>query len=43
MPTAIRPEPPRRPEVEELLRLSDEFTRALYPAEYVGRPEFGAL
>ena len=33
MRTAIRPEPPRQPDVEELLRLSDEFTRALYPAE----------
>ncbi len=32
-PAAIRPEPPRTPEVEELLRLSDEFTFALYPAE----------
>ncbi|WP_348789082.1 GNAT family N-acetyltransferase [Leifsonia sp. NPDC080035] len=33
MQTSIRPEPPRQPEVEELLRLGDDFTRALYPAE----------
>lgn len=33
MPTEIRPEPARQPEVEELLRLSDEFAFALYPAE----------
>src|SRR3954447_13941776 len=33
MPTEIRPEPPRQPEVEELLRLSDEFAFALYPAD----------
>jgi putative acetyltransferase len=33
MPIQIRPEPPRQPEVEELLRLSDEFAFALYPAE----------
>ena len=26
-------EPPRHPEIEELLRLGDEFTFALYPAE----------
>jgi len=29
----IRPEPPRQPELEELLRLSDEFAFSLYPAE----------
>ncbi|MDR6610919.1 GNAT family N-acetyltransferase [Leifsonia sp. 1010] len=33
MPIEIRPEPARQPEVEELLRLSDEFAFALYPAE----------
>lgn len=33
MPIEIRPEPPRQPEVEELLRLSDEFAFALYPAD----------
>jgi putative acetyltransferase len=33
MPTAIRPEPPRQSEVEELLRLSDEYAFSLYPAE----------
>lgn len=33
MPTEIRPEPPRQPEVEELLHLSDLFAFALYPAE----------
>ena len=33
MPIEIRPEPPRRPDIEELLRLSDEFAFALYPAE----------
>ncbi|WP_374009411.1 GNAT family N-acetyltransferase [Leifsonia sp. LS-T14] len=33
MPTEIRPEPPRQPEIEELLRLSDEFAFALYPAD----------
>ncbi|WP_285115317.1 GNAT family N-acetyltransferase [Leifsonia sp. fls2-241-R2A-40a] len=33
MPTEIRTEPPRQPEVEDLLRLSDEFAFALYPPE----------
>ncbi|MEN0084466.1 MAG: GNAT family N-acetyltransferase [Leifsonia sp.] len=33
MPTVIRPEPPRQPDLEELLRLSDEFAFSLYPAE----------
>ena len=33
MPTEIRPEPPRQPDIEELLRLSDEFAFALYPAD----------
>jgi putative acetyltransferase len=33
MPIAIATEPPRTPDVEELLRLGDEFTLALYPAE----------
>ncbi|MGO4592428.1 GNAT family N-acetyltransferase [Leifsonia sp. 2TAF2] len=33
MSIQIRPEPPRQPEVEELLRLSDEFAFALYPAD----------
>ncbi len=33
MPTVIASEPPRTPDVEELLRLGDEFTFALYPAE----------
>lgn len=33
MHTAIAAEPPRTPDVEELLRLGDEFTFALYPAE----------
>ncbi|MBW8871723.1 MAG: GNAT family N-acetyltransferase [Leifsonia sp.] len=33
MSIEIRPEPPRQPEVEELLRLSDEFAFALYPAD----------
>ena len=33
MCTVVRSESPRTPEVEELLRLGDEFTFALYPAE----------
>jgi len=33
MPTEIRPEPPRQPDIEELLRLSDDFALALYPAD----------
>ena len=33
MPTVISSEPPRTPDVQELLRLGDEFTFALYPAE----------
>jgi putative acetyltransferase len=33
MPTVIVSEPPRTPDVQELLRLGDEFTFALYPAE----------
>lgn len=33
MHTEIAAEPPRTPDVEELLRLGDEFTFALYPAE----------
>lgn len=33
MPIAIATEPPRTPEIEELLRLGDEFTLALYPAD----------
>jgi len=33
MPAVIAVEPPRTPDVEELLRLGDEFTFALYPAE----------
>jgi putative acetyltransferase len=33
MPTEIQPEPPRQPEVEFLLRLSDEFALGLYPAD----------
>lgn len=33
MSTVIRPEPPRQPELEELLRLSDEFAFSLYPAD----------
>jgi putative acetyltransferase len=33
MPTTIRPEPPRQPDIEELLRLSDEFAFSLYPAD----------
>ena len=31
--TSIASEPPRTPDVQELLRLGDEFTFALYPAE----------
>lgn len=33
MPTEIRPEPPRQPDIVELLRLSDAFALALYPPE----------
>ncbi|MFF1879571.1 GNAT family N-acetyltransferase [Leifsonia sp. NPDC058230] len=33
MPAAIAIEPPRTAEIEELLRLGDEFTLALYPAD----------
>ncbi|MGO4536439.1 GNAT family N-acetyltransferase [Leifsonia sp. 2MCAF36] len=33
MPTEIRPEPPRQPDVEALLRLSDDFALGLYPPE----------
>ena len=33
MPTLVRPEPPRQPDVEQLLRLSDEYAFSLYPAE----------
>lgn len=33
MPTVIASEAPRTPDVQELLRLGDEFTLALYPAE----------
>ncbi len=33
MPITIATEPPRQPELIELLRLSDEFALSLYPAE----------
>ncbi|MDR6971815.1 GNAT family N-acetyltransferase [Leifsonia shinshuensis] len=33
MPIDVRVEPPRQPEVEDLLRLSDEYAFSLYPAE----------
>ncbi|MGN7797507.1 GNAT family N-acetyltransferase [Leifsonia sp. 22587] len=33
MPIDVRVEPPRQPEVEDLLRLSDEYALSLYPAE----------
>ncbi|MGO4301392.1 GNAT family N-acetyltransferase [Leifsonia sp. RAF41] len=33
MPTEIRPEPPRQPDIEQLLRLSDDFALGLYPAD----------
>ena len=33
MPTEIRPEPPRQPDIVELLRLSDAFALSLYPPE----------
>ncbi|WP_431278453.1 GNAT family N-acetyltransferase [Leifsonia poae] len=33
MTVSIATEPPRTPDVEELLRLGDEFTLALYPAD----------
>ena len=42
-PLSIAPEPPRQPEVVELLRLSDEFALSLYPPESCYMLDLGEL
>jgi putative acetyltransferase len=43
MPVAVSIEPPRQPEVLELLRLSDEFALGLYPADSCYMLDLGEL
>ena len=42
-PITITPEPPRQPELIELLRLSDEFALSLYPPESCYMLDLGEL